>query len=119
MTEHAVHIELPWPPSINHYYLRTSTRVILSTKGLMYRREACIACRDYQNIFTKDSKLFLSILAYPPDKRRRDLDNTLKCQLDALQHAGLYPDDYKIYKLHIERMPELLGKMVITIKDTA
>ena len=45
---------------------------------------------------------------YPPDSRRRDLDNVLKCTLDALVHAGLMEDDSQIKHLDV-RMGEPVG----------
>lgn len=48
-------------------------------------------------------KLQIHILIYPPDKKRRDLDNVCKVILDTLQRAGIYDDDFKIWKLTIER----------------
>ena len=41
----------------------------------------------------------------PPDKRRRDIENTAKCLLDSLTHAGLWLDDYQISALHMIRHP--------------
>ena len=35
---------------------------------------------------------------YPPDNRRRDVDNSLKCLPDTFTHGGLYADDSLIYK---------------------
>ena len=43
------------------------------------------------------------ITAYPPDRRRRDLDNLLKSLLDALQHTGIIADDSNVIDLHIVR----------------
>jgi crossover junction endodeoxyribonuclease RusA len=38
---------------------------------------------------------------YPPDSRRRDLDNVLKCTLDSLVHAGLMDDDSQIKHIDV------------------
>jgi Holliday junction resolvase RusA-like endonuclease len=54
--------------------------------------------------------------AYPPDRRRRDLDNILKAILDALQHAGCYADDSQIHALRaIKQEPQPPGRVVVTI----
>lgn len=49
------------------------------------------------------SRLRLELVMYPPDNKKRDLDNILKAILDALQHANLYADDFHIQQLYIER----------------
>jgi len=41
--------------------------------------------------------------AFPPDRRRRDLDNLLKSVLDALEHAGVYADDSQVDLLVVRR----------------
>lgn len=43
------------------------------------------------------------VVAYPPDRRRRDLDNILKATLDALQYAGVFEDDSQVDALAILR----------------
>ena len=43
-----------------------------------------------------EGKISLTIDAYPPDNRRRDLDNIFKAACDGMQHAGLYDDDCNI-----------------------
>lgn len=48
-------------------------------------------------------RLAVEILALPPDRRRRDLDNALKAALDALTHAGVWEDDSQIDELTIIR----------------
>jgi len=43
--------------------------------------------------------------AFPPDRRRRDLDNIQKPVLDALEHAGVYEDDSQVDLLITRRGP--------------
>jgi crossover junction endodeoxyribonuclease RusA len=47
--------------------------------------------------------------AFPPDRRRRDLDNLAKPTLDALEHAGVYEDDSQIDLLIIRRQDVVHG----------
>ncbi|EFL9616820.1 DUF968 domain-containing protein [Escherichia coli] len=53
--------------------------------------------------------LGLKIIAEPPDKRRRDLDNILKAPLDALTHAGLLIDDEQFDEINIVRGQRVPG----------
>jgi crossover junction endodeoxyribonuclease RusA len=48
-------------------------------------------------------RLRLEIFIYPPDLKKRDIDNVCKAILDALQHGGLYADDFYIQQLYVER----------------
>jgi len=52
---------------------------------------------------TSADKLQIELLIFPPDQKKRDIDNVCKAILDALQHAGIYTDDLKIWKLSVER----------------
>ena len=68
--------------------------------------------RDYLKMVSKRSTglsfgnnpLAMEILVYPPDNRRRDLDNLRKVLCDSLQAAGFYKDDSQIDDLHFKRM---------------
>ena len=83
--------------------------------------------RLYKNLICKflvsqgsphvNGRLGVHMKAFPPDKRRRDLDNLNKVVLDSLQKAGLYDDDSQIDYLSIERAePYLDGKIDIWIR---
>lgn len=48
-------------------------------------------------------RLAVTIHAFPPDRRRRDLDNLMKALLDSLEHAGVYEDDSQIDMLQVFR----------------
>jgi crossover junction endodeoxyribonuclease RusA len=56
--------------------------------------------------------------AFPPDRRRRDLDNLPKAVLDSLAHAGVYEDDSQIDLLIIRRCDPIKGgKLKIRISE--
>jgi crossover junction endodeoxyribonuclease RusA len=56
--------------------------------------------------------------AFPPDHRRRDLDNIQKPVLDALEHAGVYEDDSQIDLLITRRREAVAdGRLTIEILD--
>lgn len=111
-----IELELPWPPSINTYWRRNGGRYFISKRGQDYREYVSKVCYAYQGLFVAEDRLRLRIKAYPPDKRRRDLDNILKGMIDSLQHAGLFPDDSQIDNLSIERMPEHEGKITVHVE---
>jgi Holliday junction resolvase RusA-like endonuclease len=45
----------------------------------------------------------LTLHMFPPDLRRRDIDNPLKVLIDALTQSGLWKDDYQIRALSVRR----------------
>lgn len=110
-----LHFELPWPPSINHYWRHTKNGHYISNEGKEYRQIVFFHALKHRGTFDKDCRLTISIDAYPPDKRKRDLDNVLKSLLDALQHAGVYQDDSQIDRLSISRKMPLNGIVKIEI----
>lgn len=98
-------VTLPWPPSVNHYWVHVpGGRVALGRAGRQYREDALAAVLEQHGWLTPaDYALRVDILAFPPDARTRDLDNTLKAVLDSLHHARVIEDDGLIDDLHIRR----------------
>jgi len=103
--------ELPYPPSINHYYARQKNgAVYINQQGKGYRAAVMYNFRHSKPI---EGKLKLHIDVFPPDKRKRDLDNINKCLLDSLQSAGLIKDDYDIDHLSMKRCDVVEGGKII------
>jgi len=111
----SIDLKLPWPPTANTYWRRNGNRYFISEKGLTFRDKVCFSCRAYKGNFKAEDKLAVTILAYPPDKRKRDLDNLLKCTLDSLQHAQIFVDDNQICELTIIRMDALSNGLSVNI----
>lgn len=110
-------IDLPWPPSVNHYWRHTKKGHYISNEGKSYRFSVYFLCLKYKNIIPDDARLSISVEAFPPDRRKRDLDNLFKSLLDSLQNCGIYKDDGQIDKLSIERKTPLIGRVRVTIES--
>ena len=108
-------VELPYPPSVNHLWRRAGKRTVISREGRVFRRDAVArlaALGVGPPRFPMRGRLRVRIEAFPPDRRRRDLDNLQKALFDALQHAGAYADDGQIDRIEIERGPVTPGGLV-------
>ena len=99
-------IELPFPPSLNTYYramynIKTKVAYITrSARGKAYRINVGRMIRGYP---TLDGDLHVSVIMFPPDKRRRDLDNfDGKALWDALTKAGVWKDDSQVKSRYSE-----------------
>lgn len=103
-----IDLELPYPPSVNHYYRHVGPRVLISREGRQYR-DRVLAILKTERIPRLTDRLEVWMSFLPPDNRRRDLDNCVKCLLDALQKGGLYEDDSQIKKLHLEMCEPIEG----------
>lgn len=110
-------IVLPWPPSVNHYWRKSGKKIYLPKEVEDYRKEVWVKCQGYPRFPQGD--VAIEIEAWPPDRRRRDLDNILKALLDALQHAQIYTDDYQIADLRIYRVNVPQNKVIVRIKNEA
>jgi crossover junction endodeoxyribonuclease RusA len=97
-----IELELPFPPSVNHYYRRVGPRTLISREGRRFRERVC-AVLAATRVDPLAGPLTVEIEIYPPDRRRRDIDNVQKALLDALQHGGAYRDDSQIEDLRIKR----------------
>jgi crossover junction endodeoxyribonuclease RusA len=93
---------MPFPPSVNTYWRHVGKKVLVSEKGRKYR---VTVKNDISGLFIRpiDGSVKVEINAYPPDNRRRDLDNLMKASLDALTFAGAWLDDSQIVDLRIVR----------------
>ncbi len=110
-------VTLPWPPSTNRIWRNVAVsgkpRTLLSQEGSVYRKAAADACLVAKLAGKQiPDRLALRLVVQAPDRRARDLDNTVKAVQDALTHAGVWLDDSQIDRLLVERGPVVKGGMV-------
>ena len=110
-----VSLNLPWPPTVNHYWkLKSNGGRYISAAGVKFRAEVKAAAHGLHNLA---GKVEICIRANPPDKRRRDIDNICKALFDALQHANLIGDDFNVEAFSVRRLPVVEGgRVTVTIK---
>jgi len=110
-------LKLPYPPSVNHYWGQVGSRKFLGKKGKEFR-EAVFLCALNERQRALNARLEVKVYLYPPDKRKRDIDNVLKSLLDALEHSCVYENDSQIDKLCVTRMEVMKeGYCEVTITE--
>jgi len=127
-----IELELPWPPSVNNY--KQIGRMITTANGklLQTRKNSPETNRYYYEAWVKiralrgqdglklplSAMISIEVDAYPPDNKKRDLDNILKVLLDSLVRGGLIVDDSQVARLLVERkaiIPQ--GKVIIRVTE--
>ena len=86
-------------------YLRhlPNGKTLLSERGRAYHGTVWeIVKRGRPGAAPMVGPLAVVLTAFPPDRRRRDLDNLPKLVLDSLTAAGLWGDDSQIQRLTIQ-----------------
>lgn len=110
-------IELPWPPSVNHYLKKAGRRMIKTERAQEYCYEVFYRVKKQKIGSFGNSRVEAHIKAYPPDRRKRDIDNLTKMIFDSLEHSGVYDNDNQIDYFSVRRMEHKKGgKILVTIK---
>lgn len=113
--------ELPWPPSVNKYWTRSTSwkgkpGMMLTPKARAYHLKVLERLGIGRQPLT--GRISLTIELYPPDKRRRDIDNVLKALFDTMQKARLYKDDSQVDRLYVKRCePVKEGMVTVEIRE--
>lgn len=122
-----IELKLPWPPSVNHYWRsvsmpgkggRQSVRHLISKAGREYKTvvSGIVLVAGARKMLT--SRLCVKITLHPPDRRQRDIDNSIKATLDALVAAGVFEDDSQVDRLEVVRDQVVKnGMAILTIHE--
>jgi crossover junction endodeoxyribonuclease RusA len=103
-------LALPWPPSANRYWRsivipgQKHAQYYVGDAGKAYRKACAELAMVYRWPRALAGPIQLSVIAFPPDRRERDLDNLWKALLDVLKcpskpkdvRAGVFVDDHQV-----------------------
>lgn len=101
-------LNLPYPPTTNTYYRKWNNRMVISARGREFAKQVAAVVGKVKPIADRAS---VTIDLYPPDKRKRDIDNTIKPIFDALTKAGVWVDDSQVDALSVVRNPQAKNKI--------
>ena len=104
--------ELPFPPSMNTMWRNFRGRTVLSKAGKVFREEVQEIVINQNIPKFGDRKLKVTMILRPRDKRKTDIDNRIKAVLDALEHAGVFDDDFQVDHLQMIRGEPLKGGLL-------
>lgn len=116
-------LTLPFPPTVNTYY-RSPDRGALKGKHLISEMGRKFKKNVYASVVQQyggipkpvNVNVEVNIVLFPPDNRRRDLDNYNKALFDALTNARVWEDDSQVKRMAIEWGPVAKpGRVEITI----
>ena len=108
-------LTLPYPPSVNAYWMASGHRRYISKRGMDFKKAVAEACKGLPSFL--DQPVELSVLLHPRDKRLMDIDNCGKAICDSL-NGYLYEDYQQVWKITIERAEKIKGGgCVVTVKE--
>lgn len=113
-------LSLPYPPSGNHATRHAGGRHYSTDAVKQYHHQVATLAMAQGAARTIKEPVSVTVEVYPPDNRRRDLDNVWKTAGDALTKAGVWADDSLIDELRLVRMePRPGGMVIVSIEETA
>ena len=103
-------LTLPWPVSANKRLIPARGRWVLNPKYRAWKAAAEVMLAiQLAGKHTAAGPYHVVVWVHPPDKRRRDLDNAIKCCLDSLTAAHAITDDSAIDWLEVRRGERIEG----------
>jgi len=97
-------LDLPWGPSVNHYWERShdgGMHIGKAGKRYIARIADLVMVNRWAGLIG-DALCEVALVLYPPDTRHAyDADNYCKAILDSLTKSGVWIDDDQVKRLHI------------------
>jgi crossover junction endodeoxyribonuclease RusA len=118
----ALELRLPWPPSINGYFMPIrmghALRLALSPRGRAYKKDVATAIAQQRGRMRLDpiaTACQVDVELRAPDRRKRDIDGNLKSLLDALTDNGAWTDDSLVMALNVRKGLNISGGAALVL----
>ena len=98
-----IKLKLPYPPSVNNYWMASGHRRYISKRGMEFKNEVRIYCLQHKIPKLGAHDVAVGIVIHPRSKLLMDIDNCSKAVLDSLEGAGIIDDDKQVTRLIIMR----------------
>lgn len=109
MCQFPVELVLPFPPQTNNMYTVARGRKILSSDARAYKEEAGWKLKGQFTGNPIQHRVRVTMVLYPPCRRRRDIDNHIKIVFDSITAAGIWIDDEQVDCLTVTRGEVIKG----------
>ena len=102
-------LKLPYPPSMNAYWLASGHRRYISKRGQLFKQAVVNYVLEWKTPKLGTVPIEVTVWIHPRSKKLMDIDNCLKPILDACQDAGIFEDDVQVQELHVYRGKAVKG----------
>jgi crossover junction endodeoxyribonuclease RusA len=113
LSDDAIALDLPWPPSVNRIWrnvvIKGRPRTLLSEDGRAYFERAAMAVLVQRKGRKIAGRIAVEITLHAPTRAQLDIDNRAKAILDACTQGGLWADDNQVDVLLILRSDVIRG----------
>ena len=100
---------LPYPPSVNSYWGFRGSHRFLTKRANEFKELVLYKVMESKTKGFGKSRLSITVNLYPPDRRKRDIDNPIKPLFDSLVNAKVMDDDSQIFELTVLRHEVIKG----------
>lgn len=97
-------IDLPFPPSVNHYLGRRGYQSYKTPKAKVFNSEVYAIVLNARANLNLDTPLAVWYQYWFPDRRKRDVANYEKVLTDSMVTANVMVDDYLIFDIRQTKM---------------